>query len=110
MPFPPETGNSGEVARLALRAELLDLLLKMELADMALVRHFCTQILRCHDPEAIDAFLRWRDEPRIETLMQIAATLDDDSLDQLLFCAEDIQTDALNEDALPGSGPSSGPH
>lgn len=97
MPFPTEPGHSTEVARLALRAELLDLLLKMDLQDLSLIKHFCSQILRCHDPEVVDAFLRWREEPRIETLMQIAATLDDDSLDQLLFCAEDIQSEVMTD-------------
>lgn len=94
MPPSAVPDTSGEVARLALRAKLLDLLLTLELRELGLVQTFCAQVLRAYDPDVIDAFLRWRDDPRIETLMQIAACLDDDGLEQLLFDAEDIQSDS----------------
>lgn len=57
---------------------------------LRLAARFIDQVIANEDPDAVDAFLRWRDDPRIGSLLELAAHLDDDRLDQLLFAAEDL--------------------
>ena len=42
------------------------------------------------DPDIVQDFMQWRREPRLTSLLQIAARFDDDTLDQVLFYAEDL--------------------
>ena len=75
--------------------ELAQLLVGLGASQADIVVAFARQIVTCHDPEAVQAFLVWRDDPRMESLMQIAATLDDEGLDQLVFTAEDLFAQTL---------------
>lgn len=57
---------------------------------LALLRRIVEQILVCYDPDIVDTFVAWRNEPRIESILSLAGNLDDEHLDQLLFVAEDL--------------------
>ena len=89
------------------RAELARLLSTLGASQVDLVSEFAHQILRCHDPDAVATFLRWRRDPRIETLLLIAAELEDEALDELIFAAEDLQDERLPRPspARPGAVP-----
>lgn len=100
MPFPEAPGQADAVARLALRAELLDLMIGLDVPEMAAARAFTQQVIRCNDPDAVAGFLKWRDDPRLESVLQLASALDDDALDQLVFCAEDLYADGLRDGSL----------
>lgn len=56
----------------------------------ALLRRIVDQLLVCNDPDIVESFVAWRTDPRVESLLQLAAKLDDERLDQLLFAAEDL--------------------
>lgn len=57
---------------------------------LALLRRIVEQILVCNDPDIVDTFVAWRNDPRIESILSLAGSLDDERLDQLLFAAEDL--------------------
>lgn len=67
-----------------------------ELSDvqLALVGEFIDQILRCEDPDVVRTFLSWRTDPRIDSILDLAATLGDEARDQLLFAAEDLYSES----------------
>jgi len=50
--------------------------------------------IACHDPDVVQTFLAWRSDPKLESILDLAAALDDDSRDQLLFSAEDLYSEA----------------
>lgn len=102
MPFPEAPGQADAVARMALRAELLDLIASLDLPEMQSVQAFAQQVIRCNDPDAVAAFLKWREDPRLESVLQLASALDDDATDQLVFCAEDLYSDAQRAVAEAG--------
>lgn len=79
------------------RAELQCAIAKLNLPELEVVRDFVTQIVQYFDPAVIRSFLRWHEEPRIGSILQIAAELDDDQLDQLLFCAEDLHSEVRSQ-------------
>lgn len=86
----------------ARRADLLELVLSLDADLVPLLSVFARQVLACHDPDAVRAFLRWRDDPRLESLLQIAALLDDEALDQLVFAAEDLLAETAGPQPVPG--------
>jgi len=62
-------------------------------ARLQLVRLFVRQVVACNDPDMVRNFLAWRDDPRLDSLLDLAAELDDERRDQLLFAAEDLYTE-----------------
>jgi hypothetical protein len=88
---------TGKVERLAqadapvseARAQMRARVEAMTQEELALLRLFADQIVACYDPEVVAQFLAWRNDPRIGSLLQIAAALGDDMRDELLFRAED---------------------
>jgi len=64
-------------------------------ARQQLVRIVVRQMVACNDPDMVRTFLAWRDDPRLESLLDLAAELDDERRDQLLFAAEDLYTEQL---------------
>jgi len=97
------SGPADDVVRLR-RADLAELLSRLGEPQIALVSQFVRQILRCHDPDVVATFLNWRRDPRIETLLLIAAGLDDEALDQLVFAAEALQDEPVLRDPWPPVG------
>ncbi len=71
-----------------LRRRLGDRLATLSADELAVVLEFTEQIVVSFDPDAVSEFLSWREDPRIESILQIASSLDDASRDQLLFDAE----------------------
>ncbi len=62
--------------------------------QLALVCEFIEQILACSDPDIVQTFLSWRADPRIDSILDLAASLGDEGRDQLLFAAEDLYSDS----------------
>lgn len=58
--------------------------------ELALVCELIEQIVACSDPDVVQTFLSWRADPRIDSILDLAASLGDDGRDQLLFAAEDL--------------------
>jgi len=61
--------------------------------QMHLVQMFVQQIVLCHDPDAVASFLAWRTDPKLESILDLAAKMGDEDRDQLLFFAEDLSND-----------------
>ena len=74
----------------ALRDRLADRALSLSEAELKLVLAFAEQIVANFDPDAITEFLALRSDPNVESILQIASTLDEASREQLLFDAESI--------------------
>lgn len=72
----------------------------LNVAQVELVEQFVEQIIRCYDPDVVRSFLEARNDPRIESILALAADLEDEKRDQLLFAAEDLYDSAQSE-ALP---------
>ena len=62
--------------------------------QLALVNEFIDQVLACEDPDVVRTFLMWRSDPRIDSILDLAATLGDEGRDQLLFAAEDLYSES----------------
>ncbi len=73
----------------SLRAECIAKIKSMNPRELELLLSFADQIVACFDPDAVDDFLSWRTDPTIGSLLQLAAALDEDRREQLLFAAED---------------------
>ena len=56
--------------------------------ELSLVLEFAEQIVTRFDPETVSEFMSWRSDPKIESILQIAAALDEAGREQLLFDAE----------------------
>ena len=72
----------------ALRHRLRERLATLSAHELAVVLEFTEQIVVNFDPDAVSEFLSWREDPRIESILQIASSLDEAGRDQLLFDAE----------------------
>lgn len=57
---------------------------------LVIISEFIQQVAEADDPDVIRTFLAWRADARLDTLLHLAANLDEDALDQLLFTAEDM--------------------
>lgn len=66
-------------------------------AQVELVEKFVEQIIRCYDPDVVSSFIEARNDPRIESLLTLAADLEDEKRDQLLFAAEELYDSAKSE-------------
>ena len=73
----------------SVESELIKALARMSQRKLKILLHFTRQILEVEDPQVVEAFVAWRNDPKIDTLLNIASTLDEEELDQLLFFAED---------------------
>ncbi len=89
MTGPVEKLRQTEARASEARARMRARLAAMTEHELDLLRVFADQIAACHDPEVVAQFLAWRNDPRIGSLLQIAAALGDDMRDELLFRAED---------------------
>ncbi|MXQ06385.1 hypothetical protein GQ651_00855 [Alphaproteobacteria bacterium GH1-50] len=71
-----------------LRARMVERVATLSTPELSLVLEFAEQIVTRFDPETVAEFMAWRSDPRIESILQIAAALDEAGRDQLLFDAE----------------------
>jgi hypothetical protein len=55
-----------------------------------LIRRFTEEVIATHDPNAVDTFLAWKAQPVLDTLLLLAARLNEDAQDELLSHAEDL--------------------
>lgn len=67
--------------------------------QLMLIENFTEQVIRCQDPDAVKAFVTWRQDPRIESILSLFVELGDDKRDQLLFAAEDLYDSSQNENS-----------
>ncbi len=72
------------------RAEVLGRISSLSDAQFGIVAQFVRQVLSCHDPDVVHSFVEWRHDPIIGSILSIAADLDEDHREQLLYLAEDI--------------------
>lgn len=73
-----------------LRARLGERAKNLSGIQVEVLLKFIDELIMFHDPDVIDDFLQWREDPRLASLLQIGAKLSDDMRDQLLFHAEDL--------------------
>ena len=71
-------------------AELVALIGVLTTSELALVKKFVSQMALCHDPDIVEEFLQWREDPRIGTILHLASEIGNEQRDQLLFAAEDL--------------------
>lgn len=67
--------------------------------QLRLLLEFSDQIVAYFDPDAVEEFLRWRSDPKLDTILQLAAALTDDMRDQLLFKAEEYYSEEVRVSA-----------
>lgn len=72
------------------RLPLIDLLGQLDDIQFGVIEKFVSQVIRCHDPEIVRGFLEWKDDPQLGSILEIAADLDEEHRDQLLFFAEGL--------------------
>ncbi len=73
-----------------LRAHLVERAKSLTGSEARIVLKFIDELVVCYDPDIIHDFLQWREDPRLASLLQLAARLSEDMRDQLLFHAEDL--------------------
>lgn len=61
---------------------------------LALVNSFIEQVAEIHDPDAVETFLCWKTHPVLDTILLLAAKLDEDAQYEVLNLAEDLARDA----------------
>jgi hypothetical protein len=72
------------------RARLTQTIATMNDTEIALVLSFADQVVACYDPDAISDFLEFRSDATLASILQLAAALDDEGREQLLYSAEDF--------------------
>lgn len=81
----------GMVTRRTLAARRLQARLEFfEDDQLALVEAFVDQLMRYHDPDVVRTFLAWRSDPRLGSILELAADIGEEDRDQLLFYAEEL--------------------
>ena len=76
-----------------LLGQLINKIRHMNEKEIDLLLAFAEQIIACYDPDVVDDFIRWRDDPRLSSILQLAAAMSSDMRDQLLFEAEAFYAD-----------------
>lgn len=66
-----------------------------------LVRTFGEQVVRVYDPDAVRAFLRWKGNERLDTVVNLALDFTDQQLDQLIDVIEKMKA-AEAKPPVPG--------
>lgn len=66
-------------------------------APYSVAKAFFAEISMTNDSGVLEEFLSWRTEPRVSSLVQLALGVGSDRLDQLLFVAEDLYSDAMGQ-------------
>ena len=71
-----------------LQTQLADRIAILNPVEVQLLLAFVDQILRLYDPDLVGDFLALQSDARLSSILQLAAALDDEARDQLLFEAE----------------------
>ncbi len=66
-------------------------------APVALIEAFVKEAANVRDYDAMRAFIAWRRNPRVSSLIEMAMAINTDDLDQLVFQAEDYYSNALKK-------------
>jgi hypothetical protein len=69
--------------------EFLALLRLLDEEKLLLLAEAAAELAAFGDSDGLASFRRWRDDPQMETLMSLAARLDAEALEQLVFEAEE---------------------
>ena len=86
----PELAQINWTSSDSARARCIAKIKSMNEKELELLLIFADQIMACFDPDAVEDFLHWRNDPKLGSILQLAAALDDETREQLLFQAEDI--------------------
>ena len=77
-------------AQRQVRDELIASISRLALAELEVVLAFTREVVTLHDPDVVSDFLQWRSDPRIGSILQLAAGISDELREELLFVAEDF--------------------
>lgn len=91
--------TSIEVAKTREREELAKLIESLPCASVRMLHAFSKQIAGMHDLAAVEAFLEFRADPVLGSILEMAAKLDADARDQILFSLED-HADAIQRSRI----------
>ncbi len=53
------------------------------------IADFVSQAKALDDPDVLNTFVTWRNDPRLDTLLLLSSQLTEDDVDQIIFFAED---------------------
>ncbi|MEM1065284.1 MAG: hypothetical protein AAF771_09930 [Pseudomonadota bacterium] len=87
----PKFGNidAAQAAHDNARRRLFDLITALDTRELESVAAYVEGVVNGHENPAIAAWLSGVADPRVQSIAEIAATLPDEQVDQLLFAAED---------------------
>ena len=74
----------------ALRKNLLERVTNLTAGEARVALDLIDQLVVCFDPDIVDDFKEWHEDPRLSSILQLVARLDDDLRDQVLFFTEDL--------------------
>ena len=85
---------SGKAKRNKLQAEwidaIVDILARLPRDRIMVISEFIEQTAKFDDPEVLETFIAFRQDPRLDTLLHLVSPFDDDDVDPVVFFAEDI--------------------
>ncbi len=73
-----------------LKDKLFVILAGLDERRLMTVLDFVNEVVTCNDPDVVDEFVEWREDPMIGSILQIAATISRETREQLLFAAEEL--------------------
>lgn len=74
----------------ALRKKLTERVNTLNERQAGVALDLLDELVVCFDPDIIHGFTQWRKDPRLASVLQMVARLDDDQRDQVLFFIEDL--------------------
>lgn len=74
----------------ALRKSLADRVSTLTAGEASVALGLIDQLVVCFDPDIVHDFTEWRNDARLASILQLAARLDDELRDQVLFFVEDL--------------------
>lgn len=69
---------------------IFEKLTELDNSRLVLLSQFLEQIVEIHDPDAVSTFLRWKEDPVLDTILQLAAQLDEDARYEIVDLAEQL--------------------
>ena len=73
-----------------LKDELSGKLSGLDMRQLEVLLDFVNNVVLCHDPEVVQEFQQWREDPTIGSILQIATSISGEMREQLLFAAEEL--------------------
>ena len=74
----------------ALRKQLMERVATLTDGEARVALELLDQLVVCFDPDVVHDFTQWHTDPRLASVLQLLARLDDEQRDQVLFYVEDL--------------------